>query len=92
MMNTHQKIWTGIANMIAGQKQNDDTRFREGKKQVDVALATIPPPAVDPNLLRELHQAGMEMCEAILPEPDVKVFLSARERFQIALAKIREGK
>lgn len=89
MMDVRQKIWAGIADMLAGHNTNDDKRFRRGQDIVKLALDTIPSPWIDPDLLWELHQAGVEMCETAIPELDVRAFLQVRERFQIALSKIR---
>jgi len=88
---TKQRIWAGIAEMLAGHNARDDNQFARGQAIVNLALDAIPAPDIDPNLLWELHQTGTAMCDAALPELDIKAFLAARERHQRALSKIREG-
>ena len=90
---TREKIMLGICEIIAGMRLGDEQRSAHGQDIVEATLATLPAPAIDPNLLWELHQAGTEMLEvAVQSGTRIKSFLEAKSRFQIALSKIRGGK
>ena len=80
--NTQQKVLIGIEEILDGIRSRIEQRIVAGRKK------TIPAPAVDPALLWELHKTGQEMYDSVLPDLDMKSFLSACERHQNVISKI----
>ena len=80
--NTQQKVLIGIEEILDGIRSRIERRIVTGRKK------TIPMRAVDPALLWELRKTGQEMYDSVLPDLDMKSFLSACERHQNVISKI----
>ncbi len=88
------KIWLGVAKILAGHNTRDDTRFAAGQELIRQALAQISAHE-NSGQLAELNAATDEMDEIarrwIEDRDEQLAFLRARERHQEALAKLAGG-